>query len=600
MASDYWATLGSHRVSRRRAISIAGGAAAGAALLVACGGSDTGGKPAKSASGLLTQPIDESKQAKRGGSLVTAGRTLTSLDPIGSSAIGINYLIYSTLWTKKPGYMQAYKGELVGDVFESWEVSPDKLQVTAKVTNKAHFVPKAPLNGRVVDANDIAFSFERYKAVGALRSEVVNSISADAPVASMTATDDRTLVIKLSQPDATLFGLLAQVRAGNFYVLPREAEKIDYRNTSIGSGPWMMKNWAPGQGAYLERNPGYHQNVNGENLPYLDEWHYPEMPDSSAALAQFISGNVHVWTSYIAQEQVLSTKDQVPDLLMYSDDPATTSMRVIMGHKAGSPFADERVRRATMLTFDRDLAIETLGNTSAFEKAGLVVDKRYDSAMWVDAPAGWWLNPKGKDFGPNAQWYRFDVAAAKQLLSASGFPDGIDTVINYPFGYNPGILHKIEIVLGLFGGGHGGPIRYKVNNVDYQTAWSPQYRFIRGQIPDLALIQDVDTPEPTLYMYQRFHSKGGVFQGGDDMLDDILTKARAEFDEEKRRALVFEAQRHEGGTMHYPFTHGGANSFELNWPAVRNINVFRTDLSGVNPGLTFWLDQTKAPFNKKQ
>jgi ABC-type transport system substrate-binding protein len=415
----------------------------------------------------------------------------------------------------------------------------------------------------------------------------------------MTALDDRTLQIKLSQPDATLFGLLAQVRAGNFYVLPKDADKIDYRNVSIGSGPWMMKNWAPGQGAYLERNPGYHQHNLSPDLPYLDEWHYPEMPDASTATAQFTTGNVHVWSSYISQEQVLPIKKQVPELQMFAVDPATTSMRVIMGHKAGSPFTDERVRRATMMTFDRDLAIETLGNTKAFEDAGLPVDKRYDSAVWVDAPAGWWLDPRGKNFGPNAQWYKFDVAAAKQLLSAAGFPNGVDTVINYPLGYNPGILHKIDIVLGLFGGGHGGPIRYKINNVDYQTAWSPQYRFIRGQIPDLALIQDVDTPEPTLYMYQRFHSKGGVFQGGDSQQDEILTKARAEFDEEKRRALIFEAQRYEGGAVHYPFTHGGANSFELNWPAVRNVNVFRTDLSGVNPALTYWLDQTKPPFGKQ-
>jgi ABC-type transport system substrate-binding protein len=587
MAGEYWRQISNSRFSRRQALRTAAGTSAAAMLLAACGGSETGGTgdKGKSSSSLLAQPVDDTKNAKRGGNLVTAGRTLTSLDPIGSSAIGINYLMYSTLWTKKAGYMQAYKGELTGDAFESWEVSPDKMTVTAKVTTKAHFVPRAPLNGRVVDANDIAYSWEKYKAVGALRSEVVNSISADAPVLSMTATDDRTLVIKLSQPDATLFGLLAQVRAGNFYVLPREAEKIDYRNTSIGSGPWMMKNWAPGQGAFLERNPGYHQNANGPDVPFLDEWHYPEMPDSGTALAQFIAGNVHVWTSYIAQEQVLATKSQAPELLMYADDPATTSMRVIMGHKAGSPFADERVRRATMMTFD---------------KAGLPVDKRWDSAMWVDAPAGWWLDPKGKDFGPNSQWYKFDIAAAKQLLAAAGFPNGIDTVMNYPLGYNPGILHKIDVVLGLFGGGHGGPIRYKVNNVDYATAWSPQYRFIRGQIPDLALIQDVDTPEPTLYMYQRFHSKGGVFQGGDDTQDQILTKARAEFDEEKRRALVYEAQRHEGGAVHYPFSHGGANTFELNWPAVKNINVFRTDLSGVNPGVNFWLDQTLAPFNKKK
>jgi hypothetical protein len=75
-------------------------------------------------------------------------------------------------------------------------------------------------------------------------------------------------------------------------------------------------------------------------------------------------------------------------------------------------------------------------------------------------------------------------------------------------------------------------------------------------------------------MYSRFHSKGAVYQGGDSTLDEILNKAVLEFDEDKRKALIHEAQRWEGGMMHYPFSHGGAGSFELNWPAVRNLNVF--------------------------
>src|SRR6478672_5387354 len=153
MAGNYASSLARSRITRRRALAASAGIGA-AAFLAACGSGDSA--PAavknKTASTLLTKPVDESKLAKRGGALVTAGRTLTSLDPIGSSAIGINYLMYSTLWTKKAAYLAAYKGELTGDAFESWEVSPDKMTVTAKVTAKAHFVPKAPLNGRVVDA----------------------------------------------------------------------------------------------------------------------------------------------------------------------------------------------------------------------------------------------------------------------------------------------------------------------------------------------------------------------------------------------------------------------------------------------------------------
>ena len=246
-----------------------------------------------------------------------------------------------------------------------------------------------------------------------------------------------------------------------------------------------------------------------------------------------------------------------------------------------------------MMCFDKDLAIETLGATQNFQSAGLPIEKKWYSSMWIDGPEGWWLDPKSKEFGPNGKWFNFDIAEAKRLLTAAGFPNGIDTVINYPPQYNANILKRIDVVLALFGGGPTGPIRYKVNFIDYYTEWSPKYRLIRGQIPDLALI--VDTPDPTSYMYSRFNSKGAVYQGGDATVDEMLNKAVTEFDAEKRRELIHEVQRYEGLMMHYPFSHGGASSFELNWPAVRNLNVFD---GAVNPEAAWWYDPTKAPFGK--
>src|SRR5207248_270944 len=166
-------------------------------------------------------------------------------------------------------------------------------------------------------------------------------------------------------------GLMAQSRAGNFYVLPREADKIDLRSTVVGSGPWMMKEWKPGQGAYMKRNPGYKQDHRGENLPYLDEWHYPEISETAVDIEQFRAGHLQVWTTFIPQENILSMKQENKDLLMYENDPLTSSMRVIMGHLPQSPFKDERVRRATMMCFDKDLAIETPGATEQVTKDGL-------------------------------------------------------------------------------------------------------------------------------------------------------------------------------------------------------------------------------------
>jgi ABC-type transport system substrate-binding protein len=597
VADNYWHEhVTKNRIGRRRFIATTAAGAAAAAFLAACGGGSQEPKgDATQKSSMLTPPVDDIKNLKRGGILTHAGRPLVSLDPIGSSAIGTNFRMYSTLWKKKGGHMEPDKGGLVGDIFESWEVSPDKLQVTAKVTQKAHFIPDAPINGRAVDARDVAYTWERYKKVGAVRAELVNEVDPAAPVLSMTALDDRTVVIKLAEPDATLFGLLAQVRAGNFYVLPREAEQIDIKSKSVGSGPWMVKEWTPGSGIKLKRNPGYGQDHRGPDLPYMDEWHYPEMSETAVCISQFRAGGIQTWTTFIPQDQIVPIKRDNNELVMTAYDPATTSLRIIMGHRSDSPFKDERVRRAASMSFDRDLAIETLGGTKDFTNAGIPMETGWDSAMWIDSPGDWYLDPKGKDFGPNGKWYNFDIAEAKKLLAAAGFANGLDTEMTVTYGYNAGILKKMEVIMALFGGGHNGPIRYKQNILDYATEWSPKIRFIKGQINGVALLQDVDTPEPTLYMYSRFNSKGGFFQGGDSTQDDTLRKAKGEFDEAKRKALIHEAQRYEGGQMHYPQSHGGASTFELNWPSVKGIKVW----DGVdNLEAAYWLDQTKAPFKK--
>src|SRR5712691_8208369 len=107
METNYWSSVWPQRLSHRRALAATGATAAGAALLAACGGKETG--PAGTASGLVSKPLDETKTAVRGGALVVAGRRLTSLDPMGSSAVGIASKLYSTLWQQKGGYQEPFK-----------------------------------------------------------------------------------------------------------------------------------------------------------------------------------------------------------------------------------------------------------------------------------------------------------------------------------------------------------------------------------------------------------------------------------------------------------------------------------------------------------
>ncbi len=600
MAISYWRNIVEHRIDRRRLLAHSGMAAAGAAFLAACGGSNNSGSGSSGSSaksGLVIKPADETSKAVTGGKLVAASRPLESLDPIGSSAIGINFMMYSTLWRKKAAHLGPYAGDVAGDLAEKWEVSPDQQQINLTITSKAHFQGSdgSSFNSREVTAKDVAYTWGRYLKVGALRDEVANPINPNSPVVSMTATDNKTVVIKLARPDATIFGLLSQQRAGNFYVLPEEAETIDIKHISIGSGPWVLNKWQAGVGQFFKKNPGYHQDWRGENLPYLDTLELPELPETALAEAQMRSGGIQVYSNYIPQEDILSIKRDVPALEIYAEDPISTSMRIIMGNAPGSPFLDERVRQAAMLLMDRDLMIDTLGNTKAFESAGLPVTRTLDSAMAVDQPGFWFLDPRSKDFGENTKYFVYDPKQAQALLTAAGYPNGLDTTMIMTSGYNPGILNKMNVVEAAFGGGHGGAIRYKLQDLNYQTEWSPKVRFAKGAQNGVALLQDVDTPDPALYIYQRYNPNGGVFQGGDATMTDLSQKAKAEFDPEARKKLVYEMQKYEGKTLHFPLSHGGATTFVVNWPCVRNWDVYKGELSTGTFYNTLWRDPTKDP-----
>jgi hypothetical protein len=90
-----------------------------------------------------------------------------------------------------------------------------------------------------------------------------------------------------------------------------------------------------------------------------------------------------------------------------------------------------------------------------------------------------------------------------------------------------------------------------------------------------------------------FDAAGRGNFSGDPYLEDLLLKARAEPDVEKRKAACHECQRYVAKTQYYTRWPGSASGYTLRWPAVRNFNVFRSDLK---LDTTIWLDQTKRPF----
>jgi peptide/nickel transport system substrate-binding protein len=364
----------------------------------------------------------------------------------------------------------------------------------------------------------------------------------------------------------------------------------------------MLSKYEPSIGFTMKRHPDYYD----QNWGFLDTIEFPIIIEPAATEAQLKAGNIHYYTP-LSADNVLPIMREEPRLKVYDTDiPNTTNVMVFGQLPAGrSPFLDERVRQAISMSWDRDLFIDTFYNVAKLAAEGLAVETRWNSSM-ASLWDGWWLDPKGKDFGPNAKYYEYNAAEAKKLLAAAGHTNGIQNVLSNHITTNElSLLPKYADVLDGMASEIG--VTSKINPVDYAKEYTPNYRDGKGQYEGWAYVTTAGGTGvgPVGTLANMYWSKGGAaFQGfstsgqndqsGDPKVNDLIVKARGELDTEKRRALVQEIQRYLGQKIYSLMVPGVATGFTFGWPAVGNYRVYR--------GFQVWdqyrlfLDDTKPPF----
>jgi len=587
-------------------MSAVGGGGLATALLAACGddgdgsGDNAGGSGGGTASSGILAPVqDETKSLTRGGIYKSVLGTPPTLDPhLTGPQTTHCWMCYSQLLKTRPGHMQNTGGEIDPELLESWEISPDKLTITGKLHPGTAFAPIAPVNGRNVDIQDILFSWNRYKAVSPRRGDLANEVDPNAPVLSMTATDSRTLVIKLAKPYAPIFSALSAKFNGTLYTIPKEAENtatLDLKGNVVGSGPFYMSEWVPTQKTSFRRNPGF--KMDKRDVPYIEGADFFDLPEYATQLSQFMAGAIHDTYGNFQQMDILPTKKQVPALEIQAGGNDTTALtgaqiRAFFGHNADSPFKDERVRQAFVLTWDRDLFLETDFNISQFEQQGLPMETIYVNGLRDQSWPGWLLDPLSKDFGPNTKYFKSDLTEAKRLLAAAGFANGVDHDAFVTPGYGATFQKRFDILIGM--ARDSGLFRPKIESLDFASVWNVTFRNNDGAFSGMSFILDINELDPAVDMFAHYHKSGSKFFGGDATFDGMLEKMVAEFDPEKRKTMAHEVQRYEGGKNYQPLP-GGATTFRITWPALRNKFVWQGDSQGRYLA-TLWLDQGKAPF----
>jgi ABC-type transport system substrate-binding protein len=345
---------------------------------------------------------------KYGGTLTVAySQEPTSFDPPkafstmdwGTAA----QLLYNGL------YVFDENNELVPDLASDMpEISEDGLVYTVRLKEGVLFH-----NGRELVADDVKYSIERnampdsgsWNATQPMQIVAGGQAVIDGTAETaegIVVVDDQTVEFTLTEPNAYFLHSLTLVT--NF-IVPREAVEEwgeDFSFHPVGTGPFLMTEWTPGERIVFERNPDYFV----EGLPYLDGIVYELGAEPAVSLLRFEQGEVDVIADGVPSAEIarVATDPNLQPLFLNTK----TYLTAFLGfNNETEPFDDPNVRRALGMAINRDRLIQLGSNTGA--------------------AADLWYPPSHYNCTSNGEAYPYDPDAARQLLADAGYPDGFET-----------------------------------------------------------------------------------------------------------------------------------------------------------------------------
>ena len=519
----------------------------------------TGGSTGAS-SGLLITPTNDSGQQKRGGTLNIAANvanaTLEQALAGNGSGTPLSQSVYSQLMRMKMGIYPVVPEQIPEPEFaEAVEMSPDGLTATFKLRGMK-FDNRAPTNGRVSNSEDVKYSWERFEANNGRAPELSNNKHADAPVTHVSTPDEQTAVFHLAFPFAPF---LAYLTSQHFpFIYPVEADGgYDTRSIARGTGPWTVPDTRPTGDAELDRNPNYYH----PEEPYFDKLHIHSITEYATIHTQFAAGNLdfHLGgsgTPAFIQEDVLQLKKDNPDLIMYQRPFFNKgSGGVFFGRRPGSPWNDERVRKALAMNQDAALWGDNYSNRAKFEAEGLPVEVKWFARAGPGYP--WYMDPEKNELGEQSKFLHYTPEEAHKLLEATG----MDLPIKSTWQISVTSNDLYDGMMGIYQ--DSGDFEFDINVIPDSNQFLTTVRNTGGDFDGHAIAFYFDHMDYDWTMYLAYHPSSTDFWMGveneDPVMTDFVRRQRRELDPEKRAAIFQDFVRYDIDKMYYMPYHYPAN-----------------------------------------
>ena len=307
---------------------------------------------------------------------------------------------------------------------ESWEVDSTKLHYTFKLRPGLRWS-----DGETIDADDVVFT-AKVSLDPELPGATRDIFQSGGKVWEFRKVDSLTVAVDLAAP----FGTLPDV-IGSMYIIPEHKLGEAYKNGTFASmwgvdtppadivtnGPFVLKEYLPGEKATLARNPHYWEvDSDGKRLPYLDEYVFLIVKDLNTMALKFQAGETDL-IDPIVLDQVPLFEDEAKEggyqVVDLGQDLATDFMWVNQNpgrDPSGKPYVEPyKLKLFRDVRFRRAIS-------HAINREGIVKSVLQGRAVPLYTP---YTQANKLFFNPKVPQFPYDPAKANALLDEMGLVD---------------------------------------------------------------------------------------------------------------------------------------------------------------------------------
>jgi peptide/nickel transport system substrate-binding protein len=382
---------------------------------------------------------------------------------------------------------------------ESWSLAKDGVTYDFVLRKGAKFHTGDP-----VTAEDVKFSFERYKGSGAkILKERVREIQTPAP-------NRVRIVLRDPWPDFMSFYGTSATGAG--WIVPKKyVEKVGadgFKKAPVGAGPYKFVSFNPGVELVLEAFGDYWRKA-----PSVKRIVMRSIADETTRAAAVKTGEVdlaYLFGGTLAEDLRRSPGVKLAAPLVYG----IYWLDFLDQWEPKSPWHDVRVRQAASLAIDRK-ALNDAEMLGFGKLTGSFVPPTFDFALPIPPPA-------------------YDVKRAKQLLTEAGHPNGFDAGDLTPLPPYTALAEAVAGYLQAIG------IRTRVRTMERATFLSNwREKKLRGLV-----IGATGAAGNAAARLEPFVTKDGIYAyGSAPELEDLFHRQAKELDRKKREAMLHQIQK---------------------------------------------------------